>query len=211
MKNDKIVRRKIKEIATKYALKEIHTVSHPVQLVEITKDAIALNCLPKNALYSQEVELPCKFRFDEEMGEIFRTDYVLVPRDNIKKVGETFGIITDYKVKTMADLKRDLSIKAWRRHSSFERVLLSWGTEVFQLAGVDLLTCQDEKCRRCERGCLTTHYIISPLLAGMIKASNIAIVEIEYPCRITNIDSILRGYNTDPPKVRVVFPELNIE
>jgi len=207
MQNEKIVRQKIKQIATKFAIKEIHTVSNPYQLINITRDAVVFDCLPKNAPHKEEIELPCKFVFDAEEQEIFRTDYVLVPRSNIKKVGDTFGIIADYNVKTMTDLKRHLATKAWRRQSGFERIILSWGTEVFQLAGVDLLTCQDEVCKRCEKHCLTTNYIISPLLAGMIEASNIAIVEIQYPCRITNINSILRGYNTDPPRLKVVFPE----
>ena len=207
MNNDKVVRQKIKKLATKFALKEVGGVTNPVRLVEVCGDAIRYDMLPQRFLYNEEVELPCIVNFDVEEKTLFRTDYILVPRSNIMRVGEMFGVKLDNTVKSMGDFRMNLLRKCERREPMYERILLSWGTEVYQLAGADLLTCQDEICKKCNHKCILRSYIMSPLLAGMIEASNISVVEISYPCKYTDLNSILRGYNLDPPKVKVVFPK----
>ena len=207
MNQNKIVREKIKRLATKFALKEVGRLTNPVKLVEVCGDAIKYNMLPQRFLHNEEVELPCIVRFDEEEETLFRTDYILVPRSNIRQVGETFGVKLDDKVKSMDAFRMELLMKCKRKEPLYERILLSWGTEVYQLAGADLLTCQDEFCKKCNHHCLLRSYIMSPLLAGMIEASNIAVVEISYPCKYTDLNSILRGYNLDPPRLRLAFPK----
>ena len=206
MRNDKVVRQKIKKLATKFALKEVGRVTNPVRLVEVCGDAIRYNMLPQRFLYNEEVELPCEVNFDIEEKTLFRTDYILVPRSNIRQVGETFGVKLDNTVKSMDAFRMELLMKCKRGEPMYERILLSWGTEVYQLAGADLLTCQDEICKKCNHKCILRSYIMSPLLAGMIEASNIAVVEISYPCKYTDLNSILRGYNLDPPKLKLAFP-----
>jgi len=199
------VSEKIKKLVTKFALKEINKISEVTTLVNVCANAVETKCLPSDMFYRNGFELPCKVEYDAEERDIFRTDYILVPRDNIRQVGDTFGVKTDERVKTMDELRNEI-VRGYT-NKQYERIILSWGTEVFQIGGVDFLTCNEEFCKLCSRQCRLRSYIVSPLMAGLINASNIAVISLSYPCQHESISRILRGYSCDPPKIDVVFPK----
>jgi len=206
-------------LSAKLKLKEISKEKHPFKIIRLCDIAIPNGLIGPKYIYNSNVKLSSEIYFDKEEHEFFRRDFLLVPREDIVELpdGSGFAIRTYNKqkkefVKTMDDLRNKLVRMAIDENSNVERFILNYGHEVFQIGGVDILTVFDKHCKKmCGRNfcpnVIYRDYILSPILAGMIENSGISVVSIEYPCEYTNLSRIIRGFDTDPPKIKLVFPQ----
>ena len=206
-------------LSAKLKLKEISKEKHPFKIIRLCDIAIPNGIIGPKYIYNSDVKLSSKIYYSEDEGEYFRQDFLLVPREDIIELpdGSGFAIRTYNKqrkefVKTMDDLRNKLVRMAINENSNVERFILNYGHEVFQIGGVDILTVFDKHCKKMcgTRFCanmIYRDYILSPILAGMIENSGISVVSIEYPCEYTNLSRIIRGFDTDPPKIKLVFPQ----
>ncbi len=203
---------KIRQIATELAFKNIEQKRDPMEILDLAELGMKHQCIPKRCLQHQMIELPCTVFVDEETGDHTKTTYLFVPRDQIYPRPEGGFVVKPYSKKRKEYI---MDLSAFRTHllrksklqtSPIERFIADWGTEIYQMGGIDIFHMDEDTCHMCGRKCLTKSYKIAPAYAGMIEGSGTAILSLQYPCQYTNVEKIIYGRNLDPPRFEIAFP-----